>query len=359
MTFGARVNAFTQELLLPKSVDNVMNSNVLALRLFSKAKKGAGVSIDKPIVYESTGTATSFAGLDTFTAAAKDNVVKISYDMRGARNPIAVSGFDATANAVGQTQITDMVKEAVEWSTIELANLVGTLIYGTGTGNSNKDFIGLGAIVDDGTDVTTLGGLSRTTYSVLNATRTASGGALTLGKMATLYSAVSSGSNLSSPTIGVSNETVWDLYETLLNPTVRESYSMTGPLYVGARGTGVQRQAGLEGQAGFVALSYRGVPIVRDEKATAQNLFFLNENWIQWYGWKPADVTNYKSIGMTSEAVEGLYEEQPMSNFTGFSWSGWRLPTNSMGMIADFVVMGNATTFQPRRQGRLTGITSA
>jgi hypothetical protein len=66
--------------------------------------------------------------------------------------------------------------------------------------------LGLTDICDDGTTVATYGGQSRTTYTTLAATKTASGGALSLDKMETLHNAVSSGSQL--PTIGVCNETV-------------------------------------------------------------------------------------------------------------------------------------------------------
>jgi hypothetical protein len=58
----------------------------------------------------------------------------------------------------------------------------------------------------DGTTVATYGGQNRGTYTTLNATKTASGGSLSLDKMETLHNAVTSGSR--APTIGVCNETV-------------------------------------------------------------------------------------------------------------------------------------------------------
>ena len=101
----------------------------------------------------------------------------------------------------------------MEEAEVEAADAIGTIFYADGTGNSNKNFLGVGAIVDDGTDVGTIGGLSRTTYSVLNATRTASGGILTLQKLATLHNAISAGSTPGhSPSLLISNETVWSLY---------------------------------------------------------------------------------------------------------------------------------------------------
>lgn len=353
--FGTRVTALTQNFLLPKVVDNTLNGNIIALRLMGNAKQGKGSSIDRAIKYQNSGTATSFFGLDTFTASPLDTKITLSYDMRGVRIPLAVSGMDAVANGQSQTQVTDLVKNTVEESETELADAVGSMAYSTGTGNSNKDFIGLNAIVDDGTDVSTLGGQSRSTYPVLNATRTASGGTLTLAKLATLFSAVSSGSASSTTTLITSNETVWDLYEQLLTPTVRENYSMMGTLSMGMSG-GPNRQEGLSGTAGFVALTYKGIGWVRDEKATAQTIYFLNENRIDYYGWA-ANIFGYSPIKMSSATFEGLYAESPMSNYTGFNWSGFRAPTNQFAGIADMIILGNFLTWEPRRNGRLTGVT--
>jgi len=356
MTFSDQIMAMTQEVLIPKIVDNVLNSNILCLRLIGNALQGKGYDTRKSIKYQLSGTASSFAGLDTFSAAQLSTKVKMVYDMRGARQPVAISGMDAVANASAESK-TDLVKEAVEETQQELVDAIGTMIYGTGTGNSNKDFLGLGAIVDDGTDVTTLAGLSRTTYSVLNATRTASGGTLTLAKLATLFSAISSGSGNASPSLMVSNETVWDLYEQLLTPMVREQYSMLGYYDVGRTGGAKRAGQGLVGTQGFVAVSYKGIPFVRDEKATSQNLYMLNENWMDWYGWDAKGFADYSKVAFTSTQIEGEYAEPPMSNFTGFNWSGLKTPTNQFGVIADVILLGNLTSWQPRRQGRLTGIT--
>ena len=362
MTFSDRVTTLTQEVLLPKVVDNVLNSNVLAFRLAGNAKPARSYDVRKSIKYQNSGTASSFSGLDTFSATQLDTKVKMIYDMRAVRQPVAISGMEAVANgASSEDKITDLVVESLEETEQELIDFFGGLLYSTGTGNSNKDPLGIGAIVDDGTDVSTLGGLSRTTYPVLNATRTASGGTLTLAKLATLYTAISSGQGSSIPTLMVSAEAVWDFYEQILTPLVRESYSFTGYYSVGRTGGAVKggSHEGLVGQQGFVALSYKGIPWVRDEKATSQNVFMLNENHLNWYGWDASKVSEvgYKGLSLGSSQIEGVYEEAPMAQYAGFNWSGWRTPTNQFGTVADVIILGNLTSFSPRRQGRLTGVT--
>lgn len=356
MTFSDQVMALTQEVLIPKVVDNVLNSNILALRLIGNAKEGKGYDIRKTIKYQNSGAATSFAGLDTFAAAQLNTKVKMIFDMRAARQPVAISGMDAVANKSAESQ-TDLVKEAIEETEMELVDAIGGMLYGDGTGNNNKDFLGLGAIVDDGTSATTIGGLTRSSYgSLLNGTRTSSGGTLTLAKLATLFSAISSGSGNASPTLMVGGETVWDLYEQLLTPMVREQYSMLGYYNVGKSG-GTSRKEGLVGTQGFVALSYKGIPFVRDEKCPAQTIWMINENWLQWYGWDARGFADYSKVAFTSSQIEGEYQDAPMSNFTGFNWSGLKTPTNQFGVIADLILMGNLTSWQPRRSGRLTSIT--
>lgn len=359
MTFGNRVTALTQNWLLPKVVDNVLNGNVLAFRLMGNAEKGKGTSIDRAIKYQNSGTAVSFSGFDTFTASPLNTKVTLSFDMRGVRIPIGLSGMEVVANNVSETQVTDLVQESVEESQQELMDAVGDMLYSTGVGNGNKDFLGLGAIVDDGTDVSTIGGLSRTTYPVLNATRTASSGTLTLAKLGTLHSAVSGGGPANTSTMIVSNETVSDFYEQLLTPTVRETYSMLGMPRLGLRGVSRNGQnEGLQGQQGFVAMSYRGIPWVRDEKSTSQTVWMLNENQLKFYGWSAEGVFGYKKISLGSSQIDGAYSDfEGMSEYNGFNWSGFRAPTNQFAGIADVIILGNLTSWAPRRQGRLTGVT--
>jgi hypothetical protein len=355
MTFDDKVTAITQEELIPKVVDNVLNSNVLTARILGNAKEGKGYDIRKPLKYKSSGTATSFAGLDTFSAAQLNTKVKMIFDMRAVRIPVAIAGMDRVANSTADSKV-DLVKETLEEVEQELADYIGGLMYGDGTGNSNKDYIGLGALVDDGTSVTTIGSLSRTTYPVLDATKTASGGTVTLAKMGTLTDAASSGSAKFHTNLFVTTKAIWSLYEQLLTPTVRENYQMTGMPSIGASG-GMTQGQGLQGQGGFVALSFRGVPICKDEKCTTGNLYGLNENYLDFYGWDAKGEEGYNTVALGSSLIDGVYEEAPMSEFHGFNWSGLRSSLSQFGTIGELNQLGNLTSWSPKRQAVLTGIT--
>ncbi len=358
MTFGERVKAQTRQFLLPKIVYNVFGSNVLATRLVANAKRGRGYAVEKGIKYTNSGQAAAFSGMDTFQATQLETKIRLSYDMRAFRQPVGLSGLELLANHDSDVRVTDMITEALEETQDELVEKFGDYAYGDGTADSSKAPNGLGNIVDDGTAATSIGGQSRSTYPVLASTvtsLTAVSGQISLPRLATLYTNVSSGTAMTTPSLMVSDETSWDLYEQLLTPTVRETYSSMGYYTVtrGSQGTSRPSQEGLVGQHGFVALSYKGIPWVRDEKATSQSIFMLNENFLDWYGWR-GSVLGYEPVNFNHSQTESTYQEAPMSQFSGFLWSSYKTAQNQFAGIADVLMVGNMGSWQPRRQGKLT-----
>lgn len=338
MAFGNRVTTTTQDVILPKLVDTVLNSNVFATRMLGRAKKWNGETIKQPIKVSKNSTGTSFSGFDTFSTSATNNRVNLSYTPKFYQITVALPLDELSANQT-DAKVLDLAAIEIAGAAQDMADDIGTLFYSDGTGNSSKDFLGLGAIVDDGSSVATIGGQSRSTYSTLASTVTASGGTLTLAKMATLYSAVASGAQ--KPTLGLCNETVANLYEQLLQP--QERIAKDVPMIKG----------GIPGGTGFTGYFYKGFPILADEKATAQTLYFINEDWIDFYALPVAltEPIKFKSVdiqGNDYSSVLGL----------GFSWSGWIKPSNSASVVGHIYLGGELTTFNPKRHGRLTGITS-
>lgn len=349
-----RVLSFTQDELVPRAVDQTLSSSAAIARFLGNARPWKGSSMKRPIKYKSTGKGGSFSGMGNFDTAATDTTVRLDYDLRAYEQPIVVPGLEKLLNQ-GQAQVTDLVEFKVDEAQVELEDAVGTMIYGLGTGNSNADFLGLGAIVDDGTDVTTIGNLSRSTYSVLNATRTASGGSISLAKMATLVSNVSAGSaTRNRPTIMYANETVWDLIEQLVAPQLQAHYQVLDYPMVTMNSKAPVRGGELKGAAGFTSIVYKGIPIVADEKSTAQTLWAINENYCEWYGKFDPDM---KKVDLGTSTLDSVYDPVPSPNH-GFNFSGFLKPTNSYGEVAHLYLFGNLISWQPRRHGRLTGITS-
>ena len=131
---------------------------------------------------------------------------------------VALPGTEIAANNTIQ-KVMDLATVEMRGRAQDMADDIGTLLYADGTGNGNKDFLGLAAIVDDGSAVSTIGGLSRSTYTTLASTVTASSGTISLAKMRTLYNAIADASVV--PTTSYTTYTIWQLYESLLQPQER------------------------------------------------------------------------------------------------------------------------------------------
>lgn len=349
---------------------NVLGSNILALRLVGNGQKGKGFQVEKAIKYTTSNQAISFSAFDTFQPVPLATKVRLSVLMKGARQPVGVSGMDLVANQDSDVNITDLLTESMEETTDELFDKMGDFAYGDGTGNSGKDPAGLGLIIDDGTASDTFEGQSRSTYTVLKSTLTdltSVGGKLTLPRLATLYTNISSGTGLTTPTLIDGEEAVSDLYEQLLTPTVRETYSSMGTYTVTKDSKGTVRagsQQGLVGNHGFVAYSYKGIPWVRDEKAASAysaKVAMINENYIDWFGWaitgNVSRQLGYEPISFKHTTVDTVFAESPMSEFTGFNYKPMISAQNQFAGISEILMLGNMGSWQPRRQGVLENVT--
>lgn len=330
--------AVTKLELAPFVVDTVLRSNVFATRILGRAKKWTGETIKFPIKHSKNATGQSFSGFDTFSTSATNNRVNLSYTNKAYQITVALPLDELSTNQT-DAKVIDLMSVEMASAAQDMADDVGTLFYGDGTGNNSKDFLGLGALVDDGGAVATIGGQSRSAYTTLQSTVTASGGALSLAKMSTLYTAISDGGQV--PTLGLCTPTVADFYEELLVPQERVWKDV--PM--------VKR--GLVGGTGYIGYYFKGFPILADRKATAQNLFFINEDFIDFYALPFAltEPIKYKSVdikGNDYSSVLGL----------GFSFSGWIKPSNQAAVIGHIYLGGELVTNNPRRHGRLTGITS-
>lgn len=344
---GTRVTTTTQSELVPKLVDTILNSNVLATRVLSKASKFGGERMKFPVKYLTNTTGTSFAGFDTFSTAATDNRVNLEFVPKFSQITVALPLDELSINAT-ENKVLDLARTEMSSSAQDFADLIGTMFYSTGTGNGSKDFLGLEAIVDDGTNAGTYGTLSRTTYTTLKSTVTASSGTLSLSKMSTLYNAITSGSQKAS--LGLCSETIFSLYESLLQPQERIAKDVS---MMKSEGNMTKVGTGMIGGTGFTGLFFKGFPILADEKATSGVLYFVNEDFLDWYAvpmamTEPAKFRSQDIEGNDYSSVEGL----------GFSWSGWIKPTNSASVVGHVYLGGELISSNPKRHGKLTGVTS-
>lgn len=231
---------------------------------------------------------------------------------------------------------------------------LGNIFYGFGTGN---DFDGLGNIVDDGTNTSSYAGLTRASYPTINGFLVAaSGGVLDLATMASADDgATISGDQSETPNVIMSNQTVWSLYDSLLEPTARATYGGMGGSFIdGSTGVkdNVSQSDALRLNAGATSVTYRGKPLVRDQKAPTGKMFFLNENWFHF---KSLPLVGLDIVATTETATTGAYDNYKVS---AFQFRKPLMPVNQLAEVGIFVMYGNLYCENPNRNALISGITT-
>lgn len=360
--YSNRVDATTERKLSEKITDTILNGRTYAARVVGMGKPFAGKRYDYSVKVVDSQSGEFFTGLESLSSQASDTLITLSYAHTAFAQPIVSIMLESFAN-VGEQQTIDLDAYKIDEGIGEAIQKWGHAIYGTGSANQP---LGLGAIVDDGTDVGTIGGQSRNTYSVLQAQRSAaSSGVLSLVTLGTLEdSIVAAGIGTENPNIHVTTKTVWGLYEQLLQPQARNDYNMSGGDVIALRGNDMMKRADLGAQAGFTSLAYRGNPLIKDDDATSGNWFMLNERYNEWRGRtivpsKYAGKIQKISLGSakTTDGVMGSSQYAPPSS-VGWFYQPYQMLPQQAGMVARLYCIGQFCTRQPRRNGRKTGITT-
>ena len=331
------VTSVTKQNFLPVVVDNFYAGNVLFMRLKGKRKSwSSGTQLRIPTQIAGRTQLGSYSGADVFGTAQEDVRQQFSINPSQYYANSTITGIQAAANK-GKEAIVDLVTEELRSVSKALNDLMGTDLYGDGTGNGGKALTGLVAQVDDGTNVSTFQGLSRTTYPTLQSTLSVQSGALGLDDLAASYDAAQVGSD--QPTLGVTTPAVFSIIEALYTATSRyQLVQQVGRVRATAAGL-MPESAGVSGNVGFTGLMFRGMPIILDDKCTSGNLYMLNENYLDLYEMMP-----------DAAFVSGAKD--------GFGWTGWKKPTNQDAVVSQFLWYGQLVGTEPRKSSRRTTITS-
>ena len=166
-------------------------------------------------------------------------------------------------------QTLNLMKTMMKSRAQDGADDIGNFFQGSGQAFGGKAPMGLAGIVDDGSTLSTYGGLSRATYSGLNATVTASSGTISLLKVRQLANSITDGRV--APTFAYTDYTTWAYFEQLLQPFQRNTYSDFQNMDAG---TGYRAKG----------MIWDGLTIYKDKKCTTGNFYLLNMDYLKFYG---------------------------------------------------------------------------
>lgn len=298
-----------------------------------------------PIKYQKGVQTVAFNGYDQLPTAQQQVTVNMTFYATFTATNVALAGSDLSVNASGMQQI-KLAKVMMESRAQDAADDIGNFFQGDGSAFGGKAPMGLLGIVDNGSDLSNYGGLSRATYSGLNATVTASGGTISLLKMRQLSNAVTDGRV--QPTMAITDYTTWAYCEQLFQTFQRNTYSDFSNM---SAGTGYANY----GKNSGVGLVWDGLTIYRDKKIVTGNWYLLNLDYLKFYGlnwWKGTPVS------LKSENIKGnIYEYNSANATKAFTWTNW-IQAYNQGAVNGFMIMGGELICtDPLRNGVLTGIT--
>ena len=326
------VTTTTQSRLLPKAIDNILNGNVLTMRLMKNARTWrGGTSIDIAVNLSDITAVGSYFGFDVLSTTQENIRQRAVFVPSQNYVSIPISGIQQAINQ-GEPAVINLVAEEISWRTRKLRDEMGRQVYTDGTGNNSKDILGLIAVTDDTTNVTTYAGISRATFTNWRGTLTAQSGSLSLANLASDFDAAQRGDD--APTLMVTTPAIFTFYEALLTPTVSHQFSMND---FRMTSDGMVKVGGvLAANQGFRALTFRGIPVVADERCPADTFYTLNENHLWFY-----------VLPQVGRQIKN-----------GFGWTGFKEPANQDAVVAQLLWYGQLVSDAPRTHARRTGVTS-
>jgi hypothetical protein len=245
--------------------DNVFTARPLTYMLMEKGRirmLNGGTKIVEPLIYGQNSTVASYSGYDTISLTAQDGISAAEYDWKQYAASIAISGIEEAKNN-GEQEIINLLEAKIMQAEESMREGFNQMFFGDGTGNSSKNWNGLGNIVESGN---TVGGINSATGQGNDWWRSYeenTAGALTLAQMATAYNSTSVGNDHIDTVL--TTQTLFEKYEALLQPQLRYTDTKTA-------------------DAGFQNLLFKSAPVMYDVHCTAGVMYFLNTKYLTLVG---------------------------------------------------------------------------
>ena len=335
------VQTTTNQYLAPFWVDQVLRDNYFFGKIMQKTKKWDGSQMLFPMKYQKGVSSVAFNGYDLLPITQQPVSVNMTFYPTFVATNVSLAGSDMSVNATPM-QTLKLLSVTMESRKQDASDDIGNFLQGDGSSFGGKAPMGLTGIVDNGTVLSTYGGLSRATYTGLNATVTASSGTISLVKVRTMWNAISDGPVI--PDFIVTDYTTWGYFEQLQTPYQRNNQD-----YSPANRTVSQT-------SGYSEQRWDGMVISRDKKVTTGYFYMLNlGDTMDWYAlkwWEGEKVT------AKAKDIQGnVYEDKLYAPGDAFTWTGM-IRAYNQGAVNGFMILGGQLICKaPFRNAVLTGIT--
>jgi hypothetical protein len=244
--------------------DNVFTARPLTYTLMDKGRirmLNGGTKIVEPLIYGQNSTVASYSGYDSLALTPQEGISAAEYDWKQYAASIAISGIEEAKNN-GEQEIINLLEAKIMQAEESMRESFNQMFFADGTGNSGKDWNGLGNLIESGN---TVGGINSATAGneFWRSKEDNDAVALSLADMSSMYNSVSVGND--HPDTLLTTQTLFEKYEALLQPNLRYTDTKTA-------------------DAGFQNLLFKAAPVMYDVHCTAGTFFFLNSKYITLVG---------------------------------------------------------------------------
>ena len=247
--------------------DNIFEARPLTNYLMENGRirmLDGGEKIVEPLIYGENSTVGSYSGYDTISLTAQTGISAAEYEWKQYAASIAISGIEEAKNN-GEAAIINLLEAKVMQAEESMKEGFNAMFFGDGTGNTDKDWNGLGNIVEESG---TVGGinLAPAGNEFWQSYVDDNGGvnvALSTADMTTAYNTVSVGND--HPDFIITTQTLFEKYESLLTPQLRYTDTKTA-------------------DSGFQNLLFKAAPVTYDVDCTAGVMYFLNSKYLTLVG---------------------------------------------------------------------------
>ena len=242
--------------------DNVFTARPLTYKLMEGGRirmLNGGTKIVEPLIYGQNSTVGSYSGYETLSLTPQEGISAAEYEWKQYAASIAISGIEEAKNN-GEQEIINLLEAKIMQAEESMREGFNQMFFADGTGNSSKDWNGLGNLVESGN---TVGGINSSTYSWWQSKEDNTSAALTLAQMSSLYNSVSVGND--HPDLLLTTQTLFEKYEALLQPNLRYTDTKTA-------------------DAGFQNLLFKAAPVMYDVHCTAGVFYMLNSKYLTLVG---------------------------------------------------------------------------
>ena len=242
--------------------DNVFTARPLTYKLMEGGRirmLNGGTKIVEPLIYGQNSTVGSYSGYETLSLTPQEGISAAEFEWKQYAASIAISGIEEAKNN-GEQEIINLLEAKIMQAEESMRESFNQMFFADGTGNSSKDWNGLGNLVESGN---TVGGINSSTYSWWASKEDNDAVALSLADMSSLYNSVSVGND--HPDLLLTTQTLFEKYEALLQPQLRYTDTKTA-------------------DAGFQNLLFKAAPVMYDVHCTAGVFYMLNTKYLTLVG---------------------------------------------------------------------------